>query len=177
MHKNLHINRRVHSYSRPNIIGIVTVSFIRQPPKEIQYDISEGSVSALQGFLFISHVPCTILQAQFVAINNPKQSGKYMHHQRSHAERTTVKAVMQYRDSIKAFFTFRPSYGVSYRHEFNFINTYERERERGGGMVCRELDCKELAALCADSLCRILPTSDKKVWTVWKGTHLDRYKN
>jgi hypothetical protein len=52
----------------------------------------------------------------------------------------------------------------------------EREREREKYVLLRA-GLHELAALCADFLCRILPTSDKKMWTVWKETHIGTYKN
>ena len=67
-----------------------------------------------------------------------KQSGKNTHQQLSPTERTTVWTVMQYTDSIKAFFNFRPSHGVSYPHERNYINTYERS------VVCLELNFTKL---------------------------------
>jgi len=45
---------------------------------------------------------------------------------------------MQYTDSIKAFFTFRSSYGVSYPHERNFVKTYQRS------MVSPERNCTKM---------------------------------
>jgi hypothetical protein len=70
-----------------------------------------------------------------VAINNSKQSSKYTHQQLSHGKRKTV---MQYKDSIKALFIFGSSYGVNYRHEWKFVNTY------GRSMVCHAMNFREL---------------------------------